>query len=431
MPGSFKTNIDALFDELSLAFQWNRPSLLLTVHKSQIGEKKARESLARKLKSAGRPVVEISIEEARPDASSRILAQENPAGCVFFVSGLDRGGGPDGKDAYRALNLAREVYVENQLKVVFWLTSNEATNITKMAPDFWAFRHRVIEFASPAPHLSGDRLTALLAWHGSEMPSMPGELSEKIGSEEQMLKELPNTPDSLAMRIEACYLLGHAHWAAGNTEQALKALMAGTGLAQDREFAQMSTWLLNGIAIIRHERGRYQDVLDILQDLVSHDPDDGILGMNLAVALCSVGKNHEGITQAARAAGRKNADPRFLVTLGHLHLALGKLDEAVSFFERAAALMPNLAGSHEALAACYFKMDLADEAASEIEQARQHAHAAYDRHAIIEQAIQGNSQGALRLLSAALAAGLVSKTAIRHDAILNLFIDPAQLDAIL
>ena len=170
---SFKTNIEALFDELGLAFQWGRPSLLLVVNRSNIGQEKARRSLRQKLEAVGRSVIPLVIDEANPDAAVTILAAEKPSEAVFFVEGLERGGGPDGKDAYRALNLSREMFVENHLKVVFWLTPNEGAILARLAPDFWAFRHRVIQFASPAPKLSPEILSRLLIWHGQEMPAAP------------------------------------------------------------------------------------------------------------------------------------------------------------------------------------------------------------------------------------------------------------------
>jgi tetratricopeptide (TPR) repeat protein len=428
---TFKTNIDALLDELGLAYHWQRPSLLLTVHKSMIGQKKARENLAKKLKKKGWGVIEIQIDEANPDAAQRILEFSEPQKFVFFVSGLERGGGVEGKDAYRALNLARESFVEQQLKVVFWLSVNEANTISRLAPDFWAFRHRVIEFASPAPRLTAERLTALLTWHAPEMAESSEALHDKIRNEERLLAELPKAQEALSMRIETCYLLGQAYWTAGDADKALKALMAGIGLAQDKDFAHLNSWLLNGVAIVQHERGKYQDALEILQDLARHDRNDGIAEMNLAVALCSVGKNHEGLTQGMRAAGMPNPDPRLFRALGHLELALGRLDEAAADFEKSVEVLPQRATSHEALAACYFRMGLVDEALAEIELAKQYSESAYERAAIFAQAILGNIQEALKLLEAAAASGQVSAAAIRHDANLHSVIDPVLIAAIL
>jgi tetratricopeptide (TPR) repeat protein len=69
---------------------------------------------------------------------------------VFSVVGLSQGGGKGGANAYRALNIRRELLVDHQLRAIFWLTGAEARELSRHAPDFWAFRHRVVEFNRPA-----------------------------------------------------------------------------------------------------------------------------------------------------------------------------------------------------------------------------------------------------------------------------------------
>jgi tetratricopeptide (TPR) repeat protein len=65
---------------------------------------------------------------------------------VFFVSGLQWGGGRGYSNAYRALNLHREYLVETKIRSVFWITQAESKQMTRHAPDFWAFRHKVVDF---------------------------------------------------------------------------------------------------------------------------------------------------------------------------------------------------------------------------------------------------------------------------------------------
>lgn len=424
---SFKANLEALFDELSLAYQWGRPSLLLAVNRSTIGQEKARQALQQKLEAAGRRVLSITIHEAQPDAAVTLLTEEKPSEPVFFVQGLERGGGVDGKDAYYALNLSRELFVENQLKVVFWLMPNEAAALTQFAPDFWAFRHRVIEFASPVPRLSGEILARLLLWPGAAMPDSSTGLEEKIRSLEDTLAALPQAAESLSLRIESYYLIGHAWWAAGDMEKAFKALTSGMGLARDQDFAHLNTWLLSGVGILRQEQGQSLEALDIFQDLVQYDPNNGLLLMNLAVGLCAVGKNSEGLRQGARAVLRDPRSAPLWNTLGHLQLSLGKSDEAVDCFEKAASLVSSAAIYRESIAAAYQRMGLTDEALAQVEAARNLQNAPYDRSGILIKAIRGNTAGAAEQLSAAVSAGLISKASLGHDANLNTILDPVQI----
>jgi len=424
---SFKNNTGSLFDELSLAFEWERPSLLLAVTRSRIGFEKASQALQLRLEAAGYPVKSVQINEANPDVAVTLLAAERPSQSVFFVSGLERGGGEDGQAAFHALNFSRELFVEHELKVVFWLTPNEAAILSRLAPDFWAFRHRVIEYASPAPHLPPEMLGRLLLWPGDAMPASPALLDEKIHSLEATLAALPLTPEALGMRIETWFLLGHARWSAGDEEAAFKALVAGMGLAQDRGFAQLTAWLLCGVSILRYRLGRHQEALEIFQDLASHDPNDGLVGMNVAVALCSVGKNSEGLRQGARAVLKERSAARLWNVLGHLKLALGKFDEALDCFQKAVSLNAASAEYRESLAACYKRMERGQEALEQIQAAGRLQEAPYDRTRILALALQSEFGEASRLLSEALSAGQITEAAIKNDANLNLILDPARI----
>src|SRR3989304_5599294 len=121
---SFEENIDLLSEELKLAVRGGRPSILLAVHKSIPSQAKAEKALENKLKINGQNVIRIEANPQSPDVAQAILKAKDRDKTVFFVSNIDRGGGADGKEAYRALNIYRELFVENQIKAVFWLTVN-------------------------------------------------------------------------------------------------------------------------------------------------------------------------------------------------------------------------------------------------------------------------------------------------------------------
>jgi len=77
---------------------------------------------------------------------------------VFFIKRLKLGSKQAGHHVYRALNIRRELLVDHHIRAVFWVTEKEAADLPVHAPDFWSFRHRVIEFLDvPAP----ERIAAL------------------------------------------------------------------------------------------------------------------------------------------------------------------------------------------------------------------------------------------------------------------------------
>lgn len=138
--------VSVLLDEIRLALEWNRPSILLAVQKNKRPLSKAEIVLEESLRCLNHDVIRVDLCK-QLSVFPRLLfwspASRQP---VFFFSRLECEAG-GGKDVYRALNLHRETLIEQHTCGVFWLSSEEAASLVRFAPDFWAFRHRVVEFA--------------------------------------------------------------------------------------------------------------------------------------------------------------------------------------------------------------------------------------------------------------------------------------------
>jgi tetratricopeptide (TPR) repeat protein len=145
----FLDRVDVLFDELSLAIRWDRPSILLAVYDSEFVRKDAESILSGRLSPLGQRILDFEV--TKPDFDIPLALSRHPRHhkIVFFVSGLKWGGGKGGNNAYRALNIRRELFVDHKIRAVFWLHRPEAAALPRQAPDFWAFRHRVLEFSDP------------------------------------------------------------------------------------------------------------------------------------------------------------------------------------------------------------------------------------------------------------------------------------------
>ncbi len=145
---AFKEGILSLMDEIKLAFQWARPSILVAVHHDgSAGQEKARVQLRKEIEAVGKKVRDIEADRENPNLIQSILKSAEQKNTVFFVSGIGGKGKSEKEDIYRALNFHREMLVDNRIVLVLWLASTEAAEIPLLAPDFWAFRHRVVEFA--------------------------------------------------------------------------------------------------------------------------------------------------------------------------------------------------------------------------------------------------------------------------------------------
>src|ERR1700690_1850773 len=192
---TFLENIRILIEELKLANRLNRPSILLAICNSSSSRVKAENELKQKLEQLNLSVIPIELNGDLPVLSQRILSQNDKHNAVFFISNINWGYGGGKKDAYYDLNMNRELLVENQIKVILWLTPQEATNLPVSAPDFWAFRHQVVEFAASRIGEIAKLPARILMWHTQDINETDATLQNRIEAYERNLHELPQTPE--------------------------------------------------------------------------------------------------------------------------------------------------------------------------------------------------------------------------------------------
>ena len=420
---SFDENIGTISSELELAVRWKRPSLLLAVCKSKLSQARAQLVLERLMQKAGQDIVRIGVNEKQPDVARSILQNGNVDRSVFFVSNLDQGGGEDGKSSYRILNIHRELFIERELRCVFWLTLNEAANLPKFAPDFWAFRHRVIEFASPHASAKTNLPAGVLTWHIRDRSDAARDLKEKIQSREALLRQLPDRSESMLAKAELWGELAYLYWRLGENDRARQCLANGIPLAEKGELSQIKAWLLNGLAILSYEKKEYREGFKIYSTVLQGKTRDGFLWMNLAVITSALGKNSEAAAYGRKALSLAPTDAQLWNTMGHLSIWMGKPDEATAFFKRAIELAPKNSIFHLALAACYRSLGLSDETRQEIVLARKYSENEETYLNVCQEAVLGKFETAFGLLKAALRNGQITRTDVERDPILNEVLD--------
>ena len=428
---SFDENIRTLFSEIELAIQWKRPSILLAICKSKLSQNKAENALEKSAQKLGQGIVRINVDEKRADVAHLIFENGRVDKSIFFVSNLDQGGGGDGKNAYRTLNIYRELFVEQMVRCVFWLTLNEASNLPKFAPDFWAFRHRVIEFASSHGLTETSLPAGVLIWHIQDSTDSPQDLEEKVRFREELFSQLPDQPESVLAKIELLDALGYLYWRLGENDRAWKSLTKGILLAERDELSQTKSWLLNSLAILSYEKKEYQEASEIYTKILEKESQDGFLWMNLAVISSALGKNSEAVVHGHKALRLVSTDARLWNTIGHLYIWMGKIDEAITFFKKAAELEPNVLAHPMALAVCYSLLGLRNESRQEILLARKNSEDQGSYLNICQEAMLGSLETALSLLKAAIRNGQMTRINAQRDPILNETLDDSLAEILL
>jgi len=264
----FVERVDRLYRELERAVHADRPSILLAIYRSERIRREAAAALSSRLQKLGQEVLEYVVTGPKnADIPVALLRERSVDNLVYYVSGLRWGGGKDGWDAYRSLNIRREYFVEHRWRVVFWLTESEARNLPRQAPDFWSFRHRVVEFldAPTAKHIAHD-----LAVEVDDENIQGG-----IQLREELLRELPPGDESMGARADLLGTLASLYARKRDDQHAAELFQQTINLAQDLEDTQLEARSLQGLGMLTYRQGHYGEALENFQRAIELDPDQG------------------------------------------------------------------------------------------------------------------------------------------------------------
>jgi tetratricopeptide (TPR) repeat protein len=315
---SFDERIDQLFEELSFASQHGRPSILLVFYESEAMRHRAEGALEKRLAEDGQALVPFRVDESHFDIPL-LLSQRLPGDRpVFSVTGLSRGGGKEGANAYRALNIRREYFVDYAMRVVIWLDPNEAMALSRHAPDFWAFRHRVVEFndvtemEQPQPPAS--------AW--AEPAQAPEDIDKQITWYEQQLGNLNQPADASTQQIELLFRLAGLYHAKKADDRSILYLQLGKQISRQ---ANDTAWL-----------ARFWGRLGLAY-LESDQP-------LRAVRAC------------LKATRINPLDANLWSNLGHFYHIEGRFSDAIIAYKHAIRLDPQSSPAKSGLEACYRRL---------------------------------------------------------------------------
>ncbi|MCS7011396.1 MAG: hypothetical protein N2049_11100 [Anaerolineales bacterium] len=134
-----------LLDELTLAQKYNAPLICIGLYPSESTRKQALSLLKRRLQKVGLQVCSIQVDEQEYDIPRLLQKHPNLTDTIFSVYGLKSGGSKQAIRPYQALNVHREFLVEQNIRCIVWMTEKTYRRLLRLAPDFWAFRHHVVD----------------------------------------------------------------------------------------------------------------------------------------------------------------------------------------------------------------------------------------------------------------------------------------------
>lgn len=363
---SFDEGLAILMEEIEMALQWNRPSILLAVMKSKVRSAEAQQSLARKIINKNKRVSFIEVGSENPDVIKIISESLDTKDVVFFVSGIEKADRESGGKVFRALNIRRELLVERQICVVFWLNEAEASDLTRFAPDFWAFRHRVIEFAPKHGTPKQFVPAGLFLWE-KQIPWMDADaITNKITYYDEFLARLPKEDESATSKIETILKLVHYNWLLNDLNKVTLYLKHGFELLGRFPIPQYYAWILNAKGITLYEEGNKKDASLHFASALSHNPNNCMIMMNTSLSAYGLGRNSIASQTGRRSVKKDPASFHLWRVLGYLFLSMGKYKDAITAMISAREINPNDIDIYYSLALCYHKNEQSEECKKEL-----------------------------------------------------------------
>jgi len=359
----FEDRIDSLFRELELAIKWQRPSILFAIYRSEPVHAEAEMALEGRLIDLGQKVFRFQVKsEADADIAARLAKVDDRSPLVFFAAGL-RSGGRGGRVAYAALNKQREFFVDDKIRIVFWLTEAEAVDLANHAPDFWAYRHRVLEFVD-APR-SDQALNRSLetAWQGAdESAEARQDVDARISLRESLLDDLPEGEESAAVNANLNLTLGILHWRRGDQEKAARFLRSALETAIVSEDKWFEAECLNAIALVYTDRGQIDEAIEAYKHAIRLAPNQIFPWNNLGNLYSKLGRNDEALAAFRKAIEHSPEDAFSWNSLGNVYLKTGQNDKAVMAYTQSIELAPNFVYPWNGLGNAYAGLGKTDEA---------------------------------------------------------------------
>jgi tetratricopeptide (TPR) repeat protein len=278
----------------------------------------------------GQKVVRIKVNERHYDIPQLISHRTDRDRSVYFVSGLASGGGRADANAYRALNMRREYFVDYAIRAILWLVGDEAIELSRHAPDFWAFRHRVVELNNLLDQERLDVSANELPERGRRFPGQPEDLEGQIQLHEAMIGELPKRAASYSTRLDLLSTLGVLYQTRQAYDQSIRRLKQGIVIAKQ----------LNNTKVLAELWGKMGSVYVDMDQLPR-------------------------AKRAYRKAIRLNAqDAETWIALGHIYQIEKRFSNAIIAYNQAILLDPQNSSANSSLVVCYRQLgkdDLTEE----------------------------------------------------------------------
>jgi len=343
--------INMLLEEIQQAVFWSRPSILIAVHQSKNDQLLAIATMKKKLSKIPIKTMVIAPEVESNNILANVVANVDSHKTVYFIHSLG-----NQVQTYTGLNMYRELIVEQSMKIIFWITIDEMILLSRFAPDFWSFRHRVIEFPTGRSYLKNRLPSGLLLWHQEVSILGMEDILQRISFQEDLLQNLSSLNETSTAHVQEIGILAYYYWLTGENQKTTNLLEKELKQTKPIELVDLRTVLLNSMAINCYDESHYRDALHWIEKALENDSNSGLLWANHGIICRSAGKARKSLSSLNKAVKLAPTFDRCWGVLGYTYMSLGKYQTALLHFGKALSICPESIHYLPAMAVCQTRM---------------------------------------------------------------------------
>ena len=354
--------IEALGRELEMAVKWQMPCVFLAVYGSVRVRDEAQAELENTLTKLGQRSVLVEFNgsnEITPASFSKNFGDCEHT--VFFVDEFGKTGNRQ-KNPYAVLNAYKDFFMEKSVRIIFWLTRDEAVNFAHFAPELWAQRHSLTDLAEAGQSAEVLEETIESVWLEGGDRTKINKPNEDGSFCDGLIHNLLQDSESISMRANGLLNLGILYWRKGDHESADWLLHEGLKCAVKMQDNRFEAECYSAIALVKTSLSNVDGAIEAYKQAIHLAPDEFVSWSNLGNLCLKVSHNDEAMIAFQKAIAHDPKDPIGWNGLGRVYFTIGYLDDAVVAYQKAISFMPTFAQPWNGLGDVYSAISRMDDA---------------------------------------------------------------------
>ena len=331
-----EARVSRLGNYLIRAHKYNKASILFALYLSEYVRADVEKEIRQLLNEQGLKALSVDAGEYKDLPS--FFSSRSADRTVFFVHSMEKGF----PEALRYLNFKREEIIDHRVKAVFWVTDKELTRIGNEAPDFFAFRNRVVEFVEVP--LAEERRPALVEFAIETEYRSLDEIKHSIELKETLLSELSEDDEISRYLLSS---LGILYFQISSYKKAIEYYEKALVIAREIEDRRGEGKSLGNLGLAYRNLGQvekaieyHEQALVIAKEIGNRQGEGNSLG-NLGLAYSNQGQvekaieYHEQALVIAKEIGDRRGEGNSLGSLGLAYSNQGQVQKAIEYYEQA------------------------------------------------------------------------------------------------